>query len=279
MIWNVKKKGCGDEEELIDESKLLRALMDYIPDSVYFKDASSRFIMISKAHAERMGLKSPDEARGKTDFDFYDDRFAREAYEDERRIIETGNPLINKFERVIAKDGKTRWVLATKAPIRDKDGKVIGIVGISRDITREMEIYRRARFLSSVVEQVSEGIAVTDLDGKIIFVNSAWAEMHGYDVNELVGMEIHNLYSEPEVARRFERETVEKGSAKGRISHLRRDGRSFPTLTTWSLIRDDAGKAIGIAVITKGLIDIIRVLREIRTLGANGQTKISSSQK
>jgi len=55
---------------LIDESKLLRAFMDYMPDSVYFKDASSHFIMVSKAHAERMGLKSPDEARGKTDFDF-----------------------------------------------------------------------------------------------------------------------------------------------------------------------------------------------------------------
>lgn len=268
-----EEKGLGVVEELIDESKLLRALMDYIPDSVYFKDTSSRFIMVSRAHAERMGLKSPDEARGKTDFDFYDERFAREAYEDERRIIETGNPLINKFERVIAKDGKTRWVLATKAPIRDEDGNIIGIVGISRDITREMEIYRRARFLSSVVEQISEGIAVTDINGKIIFANSAWSEMHGYDVNELVGMEIHKLYCEPEVARRFERETIERGSAKGRISHLRRDGRSFPTLTTWSLIRDDRGKAIGIAVITKDLIDIIRVLREIRTLGADERTK------
>jgi len=174
---------------------------------------------------------------------------------------------------VIAKDGRARWVLATKAPIRDKDERIIGIVGISRDITREMEIYRRARFLSSVVEQVSEGIAVTDIDGKIVFVNSAWADMHGYDVNELLGMEIHNLYSEPEVARRLERETIEKGNARGRINHLRRDGRSFPTLTTWSLIKDDEGKAIGIAVITKDLIDIVRVLREIRTLGADGQTK------
>ena len=71
MNWyDTWKKDFGDAEELIDESKLLRAFMDYMPDSVYFKDASSHFIMVSKAHAERMGLKSPDEARGKTDFDF-----------------------------------------------------------------------------------------------------------------------------------------------------------------------------------------------------------------
>jgi len=55
--------------------------------------------MVSRAHAERMGLKSPEEARGKTDFDFYAEEFAREAYEDERRIIETGRPLINKIEK------------------------------------------------------------------------------------------------------------------------------------------------------------------------------------
>jgi len=216
--------------------------------------------MVSRAHAERMGLKSPEEARGKTDFDFYAEEFAREAYEDERRIIETGRPLANKIEKIITKDGAIRWVSATKVPILDDHGGVVGIVGISRDITKYVEMRRQMRLLSSVVEQVSEGIAVTDANGKIIFANSAWAEMHGYRAEELIGMNIHDLYEKPEVARKFENETLARGSAKGRLSHIKRNGEVFPTLTSWSLIRDREGKTIGMAIITKSLTDIIKVL-------------------
>jgi len=257
----------SSEAEFFSESKLLKILMDNIPDSIYFKDSSSRFIMVSKAHAERMGLKSPKEVRGKTDFDFYAEEFAREAYEDERRIIETGRPLINKIEKIITKDGAIRWVSATKVPILNDHGRVVGIIGISRDITKYMEMQRQMRLLSSVVEQVSEGIAITDTNGKIIFANSAWAEMHGYRAEEIIGMNIHDLYEKPGVAKKFENETLARGSAKGRLSHIKRNGDVFPTLTSWSLIRDREGKTIGMAIITKSLTDIIKVLRDVKTLG------------
>jgi len=257
---------CG-EAKFFSENRLLKILMDNIPDSIYFKDSSSRFIMVSRAHAERMGLKSPEEAKGKTDFDFYAEEFAREAYEDERRIIETDRPLVNKIEKIITKNGAIRWASATKVPILDDHGRVVGIVGISRDITKYVEMQRQMQLLSSVVEQISEGIAVTDTNGKIIFANSAWAEMHGYGAKELVGMDIHDLYEKPKVAKKFEDEALTRGSTKGRLSHVKKNGDVFPTLTSWNLIRGREGKTIGMAIITKSLIEIIKVLRDVKTLG------------
>ena len=94
------------EEELAHERDLLQALMDNIPDNIYFKDAKSRFIRINAAQVKSLGAKSPEEVVGKTDFDFFPDGLAREFYASEQRIVETGQPLIGKIDQGIGKDGK-----------------------------------------------------------------------------------------------------------------------------------------------------------------------------
>jgi PAS domain S-box-containing protein len=110
-------------------------LMDNMPDTIYFKDAQSRFTRINRAQAEVLGLKSPDEAIGKTDADFFTPEHAQAARADERRILESGESLISKTERIHRADGSYRWVTATKVPLRDERGAVIGLVGISREVT------------------------------------------------------------------------------------------------------------------------------------------------
>jgi len=141
------------ERELYREKEFLNILMEAVPDAIYFKDTQSRFTKVNRAHAERMGLKDPAEAVGKTDFDFYSEEFAREAFEDEQCIIREGKPIINKVERVVGKDGRVRWVTATKMPIIDRTGKVVGIVGISRDIT---EIKRMQDMLKEYNERLEK---------------------------------------------------------------------------------------------------------------------------
>jgi PAS domain S-box-containing protein len=118
-----------------DTRMLFEAMLDNIPDRIYFKDAQSRFLKISKALAKRLGLENPDDAIGKTDFDFSPPEKAREFFEDEQRILRTGDPLINKVERQIVATGETVWASTTKVPLRNHEGTVVGIVGINRDIT------------------------------------------------------------------------------------------------------------------------------------------------
>jgi len=123
------------EEALQQARDQLQMILDNVPDRIYFKDTQSRFLNLSKALLKRLGLERPEQAIGKTDFDFHVPEKAREFFEDEQRIIRTGEPLINKTEKQILKTGGIAWASVTKVPMRDQTGKVVGVVGINRDIT------------------------------------------------------------------------------------------------------------------------------------------------
>ena len=128
------------EAALATEQRLLNSLITTIPDLIYFKDRESRFVRINEAFARRFGLSDPFAAMGKTDFDLFGEQHARAAYDDEQRILATGEPIIDKEEREDWKDGRVMWVSSTKMPLRDKTGKVVGIMGISRDITERKRL-------------------------------------------------------------------------------------------------------------------------------------------
>jgi PAS domain S-box-containing protein len=118
---------------LSQANALLQALMDYMPDHIYFKDTQSRFIRNSKSQADMLGLSDPTQIVGKTDFDFFP--HAAQAYAEEQEVMRSGKPLVDFEEWVIWPDGRETWVSTTKVPLRTPDGQIIGIFGISRDIT------------------------------------------------------------------------------------------------------------------------------------------------
>jgi PAS domain S-box-containing protein len=110
--------------------------MDHVPDAIYFKDAQSRFTRINKAMADHAGLPDPAEAVGRTDFDIFTAEHARQALTDERQVMETGQPILGKEEKETWPDGRITWVVSSKMPLRDAEGRIVGTFGISRDITR-----------------------------------------------------------------------------------------------------------------------------------------------
>ena len=116
-------------------------LLEHAADQIYFKDKEGRFICASRAVAEFMGVHSPAELIGKSDFDFWSEQTAREAAADERRIMETGQSLIGKVERLVYPSGRVTWDYTSKLPLRDAAGEVIGIFGVNRDFTaiKQME--------------------------------------------------------------------------------------------------------------------------------------------
>jgi diguanylate cyclase (GGDEF)-like protein/PAS domain S-box-containing protein len=134
------------EEKLAYELQLMQGLMENLPAYVYFKDRESRFIRISNSEARALGLSDPAQAIGKTDFDFFTDEHARQAYEDEQEIIRTGQ--VRTIEEKETRTGlPDTWVETTKLPLRDKDGAIVGTFGISVDVTdrRNAEGARRDR--------------------------------------------------------------------------------------------------------------------------------------
>jgi PAS domain S-box-containing protein len=138
IFWDVTERK-KTEEELAYERDLLRSLLENIPDRIYFKDVKSRFLRVSSSMARRLGVADPSDVLGKTDFDFYPQERAQEYFDDEQRIVLTGQPLINKLERIVDRDGRESWASVTKVPLYNKAGAVVGIIGISRDVTKLKE--------------------------------------------------------------------------------------------------------------------------------------------
>jgi PAS domain S-box-containing protein len=149
------------EEALAQERFLMQALMNNVPDYVYFKDRHSRFIRINQAHARSFAMGDPALAAGKTDFDFFTEEHARQAFEDEQAIMRTGQPL-SKEERETRPGRPDTWVLTTKMPLRDAGGNLIGTFGISRDITgrkqAEEEIRRQLAEKETLLREVHHRI-------------------------------------------------------------------------------------------------------------------------
>jgi PAS domain S-box-containing protein len=186
------------EEELTHERYLLHSLMDTIPDNIYFKDRDSRFIRVNKTLRLRaaFGLGDPAQSLGKTDFDLFTEEHARQAYEDEQRIMSTGQPIVAKEEKETWPDGQVTWVSTTKMPLRDPQGNIIGTFGISRDITErklaEEALREREERYRSVIAAMQDSIVLLDADGGIRECNAAAERILGLSAEQLMGRTPHD---------------------------------------------------------------------------------------
>ncbi|MGA3245244.1 MAG: PAS domain S-box protein [Bacteroidota bacterium] len=196
------------EEALDRERSLLRALMDNIPDHIYFKDSASRFVRINKALADRFGLSNPVQAVGKMDFDFFTEEHARSAYEDEQGIGRTGQPLVGLEEKETWPDGRETWVSTTKMPLRDRAGQIIGTFGISRDITdrkRAEEALRGSEEKYKILfAGAREAIFIAEAESGIILdCNEAACSLIERPKEELIGKHQSTLHPPDELVGDF----------------------------------------------------------------------------
>ena len=144
-LYAVKRTTYG--QHTVDR-ELLDAFLEHIPDNVFFKDRDSRFVRISKCMAVYFGLKDPIQAVGKTDADIFSSEHADQTLLDEKEIIRTGQPMLEKEEKETWPDGHETWVLTTKVPLYDRQGLIVGTMGIAHDITDRKQAEMRVRYLA-----------------------------------------------------------------------------------------------------------------------------------
>lgn len=135
------------EERLTEERNLLRTIIDNLPSRLYVKDTASRYVLNNKAHLNMLGATSQEEAIGRTTADFFPGERGSQALADDRQVLETGTPVLNQEKSDFGPEGDVHWSLVTKVPLRDIHHQLIGLIGISHDITRrkraEQELHRR----------------------------------------------------------------------------------------------------------------------------------------
>jgi diguanylate cyclase (GGDEF)-like protein/PAS domain S-box-containing protein len=147
-----------------DDSFLFRALMDDAEDSIYFKDRECRLFRVSRKMATSLGFTDPAELIGNTDIDLYGEAFGRSTRLDDLRVMETNRSIIGLMESRQLDNGQINWTLASKFPLHDKSGGVIGLVGITREINeiRQTEV---------ALQHLATHDALTDLPNRFLMVD------------------------------------------------------------------------------------------------------------
>jgi PAS domain S-box-containing protein len=189
IVEDISKRRAA-EEALAKEQYLLQTLMDTTPDHIFFKDRESRFIKISKSQIRKFGLRDESEILGKTDFDFFAEDHARQAYDDEQAIMKTG-ALLKKEERETWIGRPDTWAYSIKLPLKDRLGNTIGTFGVSRDITEIKEAQKALKESNErcrgIIERISDYIFTVYLDkGRIAKTihNPACVSVTGYTTEE-----------------------------------------------------------------------------------------------
>jgi phosphoserine phosphatase RsbU/P len=141
------------EAQVEEERFLLRQLIDHVPLKIYFKDLSSRFVTANQGTAEQMGCKNATELVGKHDRDFFQYEHWKPADDDEKRIIQTGEPVIDLLEHETWHHADETWVITSKFPWRDRHGNIKGTFGVSSDVTKLVTAQQQASELASELLQ------------------------------------------------------------------------------------------------------------------------------
>lgn len=214
-------------ESLAREKNLLATLIDHIPDNIFVKDRTGRYVLTNRAHTAFHGVSGANAFLGKSASEVVAGDMAAYFVETDAMVMDEARPLLE--HEAIMRDfrGEPRWMSTTKVPLKDASGSITGLVGISRDVTERRKAEDQLRQLSSVVEQSPVSILITGKSGRIEYVNPAFTRSTGHAESEVMGAELRSVKrvdgnSEPRhLLWNGDRAALEW---KGEIRGLRQDG-------------------------------------------------------
>jgi len=168
------------EQDLLNE-RLLRTVIDNIPDSIYCKDLAGRKTLANRTELRFSGAKTEEEILGKTDYDLYPKELADGFFADDQVVLQTGQPVINREEFVIDSTGQKNWLLTSKIPLKDENGNLSGLIGIGRDISKrrqaEQDLRESEIKMEVILQSTADGILAIDGNGKVIKTNKRFTEL------------------------------------------------------------------------------------------------------
>ena len=249
---------------------LLRAVMNSSPDPIFVKDCGSRMLLANPATLA-MFQKPEGEVLGKTDEEICADPAAgRQIMANDRQVVETGQSLF--LEEVVPGPGGPRVFLSAKVPYRDMQGRIIGLIGIARDITerkRAEEAVRKSELkYRQLHESITDAVMTVDMAGHILEVNPAYEAMLGYTATELRRLTYHDVT--PERWRALEEQIVveqvlrEGHSRVYEKEYRHRDGTVFPVELRRYLLRDENGEPAGMWSIVRDISERKRAEQVLR---------------
>jgi len=260
---------------------------------LYAKDRQSRFIMLNTFQMRLMGVTSVDEVLGKTDFDFFSRAYAERHFANEQELMRSGRPLVNHEESCVDHAGRISHLLTTKVPLKDSDGDVIGLVGMSLDITALREHEGRARaseqrlkaqhnLLRTVIDNIPHDIYAKDAHGQFLLANKhAAVTMKVHSPEAVVGKTDFDFYPAPQAAQFRADEEAVFSSGQPLLDKPEpkqtNNGDVLWITTTKVPLKDHDGKIVGIVGV--GIDDTRRRIEEEKALRLEVQLRHSEKMK
>jgi PAS domain S-box-containing protein len=250
--------------QLAQERNLLRTVIDNLPDAVYAKDSTARMTVANPADLKNLGCKTEAEALDKTDFEFFPKDIAVKFYEDDQAVLWKGISVINREEKVVRPNGKVHWLLTTKIPWRNATGKIIGLVGIGHDITRqkeaEIKLMEERNLLRTVIDNLPDSIYAKDSGARKILANPANVKRMGCkNEADAIGKTDFDVFPHDIAAAFFADDQFVLWKGQSIINREEKsvtpDGEVHWLLTTKVPWRDSTGKIIGLVGIGRDITD------------------------
>jgi len=255
------------------DSAILSVLLDTLPDLIYFKDLESRYVRINRAHAKFLGLKDPAEAIGRTVADFVTPEHANVSLREEREVVATGVPLERKEEKVALMGGKEIWVSTSKRPWKDASGRIIGTVGIIRDIDAAKRAEERLdaehALLRTIIDHLPSRIFVKDTDARFVVNNRVHLKSLGVESQEdAVGRRTLDFFPSERGIQALEDDKQVLGGGPPIFDQEKSDfgpeGHTRWSLTTKVPLKNQAGTIIGLVGISHDITLRRRYEQELR---------------
>ncbi|MCF7875794.1 PAS domain S-box protein [Candidatus Bipolaricaulota bacterium] len=215
------------KEQLLKTHRRLKEIVDHSPDPIYIKDKKGRYLLLNEAAAEVLDVDAQS-AVGKDDYDLFNSKDAELIRKDDLKVMDVGEPVLK--ERTYTVHGEEYVFIVNKYPYRDKNGSIIGIIGISHDITERKQIERELenseRRFRKILNTTSEGFWIANKEGNLLEANRAYADMVGYSQEELQGKKITNLEAieTPEETEQHIEEIIESGGDRFETRHITKTG-------------------------------------------------------
>ncbi|MBI5239707.1 MAG: PAS domain S-box protein [Elusimicrobia bacterium] len=227
------------EAQIRSAQEMLQLVLDNIPQRVFWKDLQSVYVGCNRPFAKDCGYESPAEIVGKDDFATASSANAERYRTDDRQVMESGQPKLNFEEPQIRANGSRRVLRTNKVPLRDPDGKVIGVLGTYEDITERRDAERALRMMHFAMEHTSDAVMWVCAEGAIRYANPAACRQLGYGGDEILKLTIADLDPDYRIEDRPAqwRRIQQDGYLHFEARHRAKDGRIFPVEVSVNHVR------------------------------------------